>query len=167
MIIERLDAVAGELAFLPTPPMFFGAAVLPLYLDDLEKQQALVRPTEDVDVVISLPKDEGSSELKAISRLERQLSSRGFEHDTRSHRGNIDAWITPSGIPVDLVLDLRYSPDDWPLLSRASAQARALPSGRSARVPAPEYYLCCKIAASREPKRWDGPYYSQDIPFCP
>ena len=59
---------------------------------------------------------------------------------------------------MDIVLDARYPSTDWQLMSRESARHVPLPDGLCVSVPSPPFYLACKIAASRNPKRWEGTY---------
>jgi len=160
-MLTAVGKVAQDLTFLETEPMFFGAAVLELYVDRPEMLDSSLRPTEDVDVVVTLSL--GLAGRQAVPAMEAELRRRGFVDDPRPHRRNIHAFISPSGVAVDVVMDAMYDPMDWPLSSRDSAQRVALPSGREVLIPAPAYYLACKVSASRSERRWEGDYYSHDL----
>jgi hypothetical protein len=87
--LERVSLVARDLAFLSPAPLFFGAAILELYLDAGRRLDWTLRPTDDVDVVVSVVA--AASEFGAIASMEQVLHDRGFRPDPRPHRKNIDA----------------------------------------------------------------------------
>lgn len=160
--LKELDQVADDLAWLDPAPFFFGASVLPLYLDQgVFSEDA--RPTDDVDVIIAVVAP-GPPHI-ATANLEAELRARGWTHDTRPHRKNIHAFVSPSGVPVDFVFHQpRIIPaQDWPLLASSTPMLVQRPNGRVLGVPTPAYFLACKIAASRNPERWSGAYDAQDI----
>lgn len=159
---RRLEAVVAELGWLPGDVMLFGAGVLPLYID-----RALVaddlRPTEDVDALIRLTAELDEPSGVRVARIEGALRHHGWSPDVRSHRRNVHAYVSPSGVPVDLVFEDLYPSDDWVVVSAESAQERTLASGVVVRIPSPAMFLVCKVAASRNPKRWEGAYDSHDL----
>ncbi len=161
MLSEALNSVAWELGFLARPPLFFGAAVLELYIDRAEMLDASFRPTEDIDVVVSLAID--VSAQSTVAKMEAALRGHGFNHDQRSHRRNIHAFVSPSGIPVDIVMDALFGEDEWALRSRQMPRRVRLPQGAELLVPTPTHYLACKVAASKNRERWEGDYYSHDL----
>ena len=161
MLTALLDAVAADLGFLARPPMFFGAAVLPLYIDRTDMFDGGFRPTEDVDVVVSLAV--GTERQGTVPEMEASLRRHGFTDDLRAGRRNMHAFVSPSGIPVDIVIDALVADTDWALRSRESARAVVLETGRQIRIPTAAYYLACKIAASRNRERWEGDYYCHDL----
>ena len=144
-----------------SPPLFIGAGAIGLYLDRSEVVDAAFRPTEDIDVVVTL--DPSTAEQSSAHALEAALRARGFVHDQRAHRRNMLAFVSPSGVPVDVIIDEHYDPADWPLRSRRTALTIQLGWGRSLRIPSPGFYLACKVAASRHRERWEGDYYSHDL----
>lgn len=158
-VIARLERVAEELAWLGDAVMFFGAGVLPLYLDRDEVRDDLPRPTEDVDALVRM----ASAVAKDIPGMESELRRRGWKPDLRRHRRNLHAYIGPGGIPVDFVFDVAYPPEDWPVFALRTRERRTLPSGRAVTVPSPALYLVCKLAASRNEARWEGAYESHDL----
>lgn len=165
--LTELDAVADELAWLDPAPFFFGASVLPLYLDE-GKLSGEARPTDDVDVIVALVAP-GPMHL-ATANLEAELRARGWTHDLRPGRKNIHAFVSPSGVPVDLVLHRPTSSssevptvEDWPLRASSEPMLVHRPSARVLLVPTPAYFLACKIVASRNPKRWTGTYDAKDV----
>lgn len=161
MLTALLDAVAADLAFLARPPLFFGAAVLPLYIDRTVMFDGGFRPTEDVDVVVSLAV--GTELQSTVPEMEASLRRHGFADDLRAGRRNMHAFVSPSGIPVDIVIDALFSDTDWALQSRASARTVGLETGREIQIPTPSCYLACKVAASRSRDRWEGDYYCHDL----
>ncbi len=165
--LDELDAVAADLAWLDPPPVFFGASVLPLYLDAPGLTDE-ARPTEDVDVIIAVTAP-GSINV-ATAGIEAELRSRGWAHDQRPARKNIYAFIAPSGVPVDLVFhraDVSPEPastiEDWPWRAALDPMVVRRATGLALRVPTPAYFFACKIAASRNPTRWSGPYDAKDV----
>ena len=160
-MLELLDSVAVDLAFLAEPPLFLGASVLELYVDRSEMLDGAFRPTEDVDVVVTLVP--GAAGQGTVHEMEAELRAHGFVDDPRPHRKNLHAFISPSEVPVDVVMDAMFSPEDWALRSRADAQTVRLPSGTELLVPQPAAYLACKVAASRNRERWEGDYYCHDL----
>jgi hypothetical protein len=144
-VVARLEQVADELGWLGDAVMFFGAGVLPLYLDRDVVRADLPRPTEDVDALVRM----ASAIAKDVPEMESKLLERGWKPDLRGHRPNLHAYISPAGIPVDFVFDVAYPPDDWPVLALGTRETQALPSGRAITVPSPALYLVCKLAASR------------------
>jgi hypothetical protein len=165
--LAELDAVASDLAWLDPAPFFFGASVLPLYLADGTLSEE-ARPTDDVDVILAVVAP-GPMHL-ATANLEAELRARGWAHDLRPGRRNIHAFVSPSGVPVDLVL---HRPgvsssevptvEDWPLRASSAPMLVHRTNGRILRVPTPAHFLACKIVASRNPKRWTGPYDAKDV----
>ncbi len=160
-MLEFLDSVVADLSFLVEPPMFLGASVLELYVDRPEMLDGAFRPTEDVDVVVTLVP--GTSGQGTVQEMEAELRAHGFVDDPRPHRKNLHAFISPSEVPVDVVMDAMFSPDDWALRSRADAQTVRLPSGTELLIPKPAAYLASKVAASRNRGRWEGDYYCHDL----
>lgn len=160
-MLEFLDSVARDLSFLAAPPLFFGAAVLELYVDRPEALDGAFRPTEDVDVVVTLVP--GSSGQGTVHEMERELRAHGFVDDPRTYRKNLHAFISPSEVPVDVVMDAMFDPSDWALKSRSGASSARLPSGRLLLIPNPASYLACKVSASRNRDRWEGDYYCHDL----
>lgn len=165
--LTELDAVAGDLDWLDPPPFFFGASVLPLYLDDRRLTEE-ARPTDDVDVIVAVVAS-GAMQA-ATARIEAELRDRGWTHDTRPGRKNIHGFVAPSGVPVDIVFQSAGSmpetgagTEDWPLRAATTPMLVPRPSGRALRVPTPAYFLAGKVAASRNPRRWDGPYDAKDV----
>jgi hypothetical protein len=165
--LAELDAVADDLAWLDPAPFFFGASVLPLYLDDGTLSEE-ARPTDDVDVLIAVVAP-GPMHL-VTANLEAGLRARGWTHDLRPGRKNIHAFVTPSGVPVDLVLHRPCGPsvdavtvEDWPLRASSAPMLVHRTDERILRVPTPAYFLACKIAASRNPQRWSGPHDAKDV----
>ncbi len=169
-----VDAVATDLAWLEPQPFFFGAAVLPCYLSDPKLLEDL-RPTEDVDAILFLPR-EGQAWSRS-QEMERALTAHGWCPDPGPGRHNMHAFTAPCGVPVDIVMDrvfedgvgLSERPDappppiDWPLEAAKHPQSFPVPSGQRIRVPTPGYFLACKIAASRNQSRWEGQYLSKDL----
>ena len=92
-----------------------------------------------------------------------RLRQHGWSPDLRPHRRNIHAYTSPGGVAVDIVMDVRYPLTDWPLIARESAEVQTFDEGRPFRVPTPALFMVCKLAASRSPRRWAGPYYSHDL----
>lgn len=156
-----LLAVASDLDWLDPPPLFFGASVLEAYIDRKEMLDEELRPTEDVDVVFQI--DKAGQQRVVVATVEQQLRQRGWKHDLRPRRRNQHAFVAPSGIPVDVVMDRLYSQDDWPIRASRSPEKLTLGPNHTLNIPTPAYFLACKIAASRSPKRWEGRYYSHDI----
>jgi hypothetical protein len=160
-----IDAVASDLEWLVPAPFFFGASVLPLYLDDAALADE-ARPTYDVDVILVISQP-GPAYI-AESRLEQELRDRGWTDDPRPERKNIHAFLSPSGVPVDLVLahpraSGAPTTEDWALRAAEEPWEFATASGRTLRIPTPAFYLACKIAASRNPHRWKGAYEAKDV----
>lgn len=56
-----------------------------------------------------------------------------------------------------------YPSDDWVIVSVGSSMIRRLSTGDAVRIPTPAMFWVCKVAASRNPKRWAGPYGSHDL----
>ncbi len=165
---QELEAIAVALAHHDPPPVFFGAAVLPLYLDRaavLSDPQR--RPTEDVDVIVFA--EPGPDQTQAV---EADLQRAGWKFDMRTLRksANRHAMMDGHGIPVDIVIadspmekpaDLEAV--DWPRFAASHAVSQELPSGRSIQIPTPAMFLACKVAASREPRRWRGEFDAHDV----
>jgi hypothetical protein len=160
--VERLETVAADLRWLAEPLMFFGAGVLPLYLDRPGTDHDL-RPTEDVDAMVHVVGPSNGRFTIAITIVEEELRRRGWTPDSRSHRKNMYAYLSPHGVAVDFVFDSQCEPTDWAVVAQDSTVERSLPSGQMVRVPTPGMYLVCKADASRNPKRWEGVYESHDI----
>lgn len=55
VVAEDIALVDGELAWLSERPMYFGGSVVPLYVDDPAVLSDAPRPTEDVDLLVSVP----------------------------------------------------------------------------------------------------------------
>lgn len=155
-----LESVATDLDWLDPPPMFFGASVLEAYIDRREMLDEELRPTDDVDVVVHV----GSGRLQVVvAAVEWQLREHGWKDDMRPNRRNQHAFVSPSDIPVDVVMDRLFPDDDWPVRASHSPEELQLPSGRIIHIPTPAFFLACKIAASRNRTRWEGTYYSHDL----
>jgi hypothetical protein len=161
LLDERLGSVGEDLDGLGLVVMFFGAGVLHRYLDVAEVIEETMRPTEDVDALVCVADQEDLGTLGR--RIEVQLQQNGWKHDLRSHRRNAHAFISPRGIPVDIVIDALYPEDDWPVVAVESAEQQALPNGRTITIPSPALFLICKLDASKNPERWAGPYESHDL----
>lgn len=162
LFAQRIETVRKELEWLSEGIMFFGAGILWLYLDRPEIALEL-RPTEDVDALVCLPQQTERSAQLEVHRIERELQTRGWSLDVRSHRRNQHAYLSPSGIAVDFAFDQLYPDDDWIVVARESAIVHHLPYDCKVKIPAPSLFLAAKIAASRNPKRWEGAYISHDI----
>jgi len=137
---ERLGSVSGDLAWLEAAVMFFGAGVLPLYLDRGTVGEDL-RPTEDVDALVQLSVIPGKALQTKVQWIEERLRDHGWAPDLRPHRRNRHAYVSPSGIAVDFAFAELYPPDDWPVVAQETAVVHELSKGRSVRIPTPALYL--------------------------
>jgi predicted nucleotidyltransferase len=92
--VARIVAVARDLGALADDVVFVGGAIAPL----LHTSSPLPRPrpTKDVDGVLA------SHRYGDADHLHRSLRERGFRHDL-THAAHVHRWISPSGIPFDLV----------------------------------------------------------------
>ncbi|MBW2253711.1 MAG: hypothetical protein JRI25_03845 [Deltaproteobacteria bacterium] len=160
---KRLESVATDLEWLDSEVMFFGAGVLPLYLDEERVAAEGLRPTDDVDTLLTLRNTESRSVRVLVDTIEAKLRKHSWKHDTRPHRRNPYAYLSPNQIAVDFVFDQLCPADDRVVLARHTAELHELPSGRTIRIPTPALFLVCKAEASRNPKRWEGAYDSHDI----
>jgi hypothetical protein len=159
---ERIEAVASDLEWLAVEVMFFGAGVIPLYVEDSELASDL-RPTEDLDALVGLSAAVSGQVDNEVRKIEQALREHGWTPDLRPHRRNVYAYLSPSGIAVDFVFDVLQPPTDWPVVAQASAMDFRLGSGRTVRIPTPALFLVCKAEASRSKKRWSGAYDSHDL----
>ncbi len=156
IVADDIAAVEEELSWLATPPLFFGGSVVPLFIDDPAVQADAPRPTEDVDLLVSIGQ-------MSQSALERELTRRGWMHDQRPRRKNALAFLSAGGIPVDVVLEEQARPDDW-VVRAAEAPDTLIVSGRPVRVPTPAFLMASKLQAALDnPARWAGPYSSHDL----
>jgi len=158
---QALHSVAVDLDRIDASAMFFGASVLEAYIDRKEMLDEELRPTEDVDVVLLL--DRGGRGRNVAVAVEQELQRQGWRHDLRPDRKNPHAFISPSGVPVDIVMDRLYPQDDWVIRASEAPEELSLGPGRTIRIPTPAYFLACKVAASRNLERWEGQYYSHDL----
>ena len=161
LLDERLGSVGEDLETLGWEVMFFGAGVLHRYLDVACVIAEPMRPTEDVDVLVRVAATENPRTI--AQEMEVELQRNGWKHNLRSHRRNVHAFISPGGIPVDIVIDSLYPADDWPVVASRSAERQQLQGGRTITLPSPALFLICKLEASKNAKRWDGPYESHDL----
>ncbi len=161
LLDERLESVAADLDALGWRAMFIGAGVLHRYLDVPAVLAEPLRPTEDVDALLHVVLDQSAQQVARI--VEVALQRHGWRPDMRSHRRNVHAYVSPGGIPVDIVIDALYPEDDWPVVAQQTAEEQLLPSGRVIRLPSPALFLICKLHASMSPRRWEGPYESHDL----
>ena len=152
-----------DLAWLPLERMLFGAAILPLYIDEPSVAEDL-RPTEDVDALLCLASlgSQQAAQL-AVAAVEKELRTHGWSPDVRPHRRNLYAYLSPSKIAVDFVFDALERPGDWVIAASHEPLERTLKSGERLHIPTSALFLVCKVAASRNPKRWEGPYDSHDL----
>lgn len=156
VVADDLALVDEALSWLENPPLYFGGSVVPLYVDDPAVASDAPRPTEDVDLLVSV---DGVSPRQ----FEVALEAHGWTHDQRHHRRNAMAFLSPDGIPVDVVLAQQAGPRDWLVRARATA-ATMMVSTRRVFVPTPAFLVASKVQAALDnPARWAGPYSSHDL----
>ena len=102
-LIERLEAVDEDLAWLEHELFYFGAGVLPFYLDEQGVLREEPRPTTDVDTLVQLGSNANSG--AAVRAIESSLQRHGWKVDIRPHRRNMYAYVSPRDVEVDLVFD--------------------------------------------------------------
>jgi hypothetical protein len=161
LLDDRLESVAADLEPVGRPVMFFGAGILHRYLDVPEVLAEPLRPTEDVDVLLHVTVQ--ASSYEAARAVEAALQACGWRPDMRSHRRSIHAYVSPGDIAVDIAVDTLFPAHDWAVVAQDTAEDHTLPSGRLIRIPSPALFLVCKLEASRNPKRWEGPYEIHDL----
>jgi hypothetical protein len=154
-VLGRLATVAAELGDLAARVVFVGGAIAPLLQTDPPFPRA--RVTSDVDGLVA------SQRYADLDALARQLRARGFrQHAAPAH---IHRWMSPSGIPVDLVPAGAHpggSGNPWDAAALDTAELATLPGGgviRHANAPA---FLAQKWAAHHDRGR-DYPLDSHDL----
>jgi len=95
--LDLLRHVAADMDQLGVECIFFGGTVVGVHLDQLPPMEE-ERPTTDVDCVPL-----AIASHREMQKLEERMIAAGWKHDTRPHRQNLYARISPSGVPVDLV----------------------------------------------------------------
>ena len=157
--LAPLERVARALEWLGDAILFFGAGILPLYIDEPAVEAEPLRPTEDVDALVRM----AGLVFGSVAALEAELRDRGWRPDLRVRRQNLFAYVSPDGVAVDFVFDSTLPSTDWPVRALETRERRTLPSGLAIQVPSPALYLLCKVAASRSRHRWEGAYESHDL----
>ncbi len=137
---ERLIIVAEGLDALLPDVVFVGGAVTALYAT--KPASPPPRPSVDVDCVIQI-----SSRIK-YDKLERQLESLGFQHDT-SKGAPVCRWMY-HGIQVDVMPtdpDILGFANQWSAKGFASTVDYSLQSGLTIRILSAPYFLASKLEA--------------------
>lgn len=153
--IARLETVAAALGALVSEVVFVGGATLSFYLDDTYCDD--IRPTADVDIVVSV------TTRKAYAHLEAKLRDLGFVHCTERDApicrfviGKIKVDILPSHAQI-----LGFT-NAWYADAMADTQEVRLPSGTSIRIFSAPYFLATKIEAF-EARGANAFRFSEDI----
>ncbi len=153
---DRVAAVAADLGDVATRVVFIGGAIAPLLQTDPPFPRA--RVTSDVDGVVA------SSTYAESKRLHRELARRGFRQaigDTR----HVHRWISPSGIPFDLVPageHLGGSGNAWDGIAIETAVKARIGGGITIRHVSASAFLAQKWAAHRD-RGWADPLASHDL----
>lgn len=154
-IEQALDEVAEDLSWLEAEIVFVGGATIGLFLDALGRAQ--LRPTVDVDCIVPTVLTQSG-----WWRLEEQLRRRRWAPDPE---GPICRYRSPRGALVDLMPQeptvLGFA-GEWYPSAVATAERRALVTGRSILVPTPALLFACKLEAWRDRGTAD-PYGSKDL----
>lgn len=131
-------------------------SVISLYIDDPAVAAEAVRPTEDIDVLICVSGEQQPADA------EQALRSNGWRDDIRPHRKNAQAFISPGGIPVDVVFNRLQPESDW--IVRAARSPDVIQLGdHTIAVPSPAYLVVSKLAAAENADRWENAYSSHDL----
>lgn len=152
--IEMVELVAKGLGVLLKDFCFIGGATTSLYLD---KPSEFVRPTKDVDCVVTI------ATYLEQQRLERQLEKLGFEHCT-DPGAPICRWIF-QGIRVDVMPSnakvLGFT-NHWFEEGIKNSVRVTLPSGQEISIFSIPYFMAAKLDAFKDRGRGDF-YASADL----
>lgn len=154
-VLDRLAAVATELGDLTDRVVFIGGAIAPLLQTDPPFPGA--RVTSDVDGVVASERYADLDDLGATLRV------RGFRQEL--HAGHIHRWISPSGIPFDLVpagAHAGRSGNTWDAAALETAERTTLPDGQVIRHASAPAFLAQKWAAHHDRGR-ESPLESHDL----
>ncbi len=152
--LDRVATVARELGDLSGRVVFIGGAIASLLQTQPPFPRA--RVTSDVDAVIA------STTYAELERLRLDLTARGFRQ--RPDLTHLHRWISPSGIPFDLVpagSHLGGSGNPWDVIALETAAEHDLAGVRIKHVSAP-VFLAQKWAAHHDRGR-DDPLASHDL----
>ena len=154
-IEQALDEVAEDLCWLDAEVVFVGGAAIGLFLDALGRSQ--LRPTVDVDCIVPTVLTQSG-----WWQLEEELRRRHWAPDPE---GPICRYRSPRGTVVDLMPQdpavLGFA-GEWYAMAVATAERRALVTGREVLVPTPAILFACKLEAWRDRGSSD-PYASKDL----
>jgi hypothetical protein len=154
-VLGRLATVAAELGDLAGRVVFIGGAIAPLLQTDPPFPRA--RVTSDVDGLVA------SQRYAELDELARQLRTRGFRQDTATAR--IHRWMSPSGIPFDLVPAGTHpggSGNPWDAAALETAEQATLPGGGVVRHVSAPAFLAQKWAAHHD-RGQESPLDSHDL----
>ena len=135
-----LEIAAQALGNLTDSLVFVGGCATGLLVTRIRPYQ--IRPTEDVDVVAEV------ATITEYHRIEAQLASRGFKHDT-SPDAPICRWVG-AGVTLDVMPSqpgvLSFH-NRWYPLAVSTALAVSLPSGRSIKLITAPLFIATKLEA--------------------
>lgn len=138
---QLLEAVADQLRPMLSRVVFVGGQVGEFYITD--PAAVRVRPTTDVDVVVSV------ASRRKYQELEEELRSLGFRND-RSEAAPICRWVSPAGEQLDLMpVDPRILgfTNRWYPLAIAKTMEQELKPGLSIRIPTAPGFFGTKLEA--------------------
>jgi predicted nucleotidyltransferase len=153
--LQRIAEIAKELGDLSAEVVFIGAAIAPLL--QTERVVPRVRPTKDVDAVIA------TSSYSQYNVLQERLTKLGFK-EAGYAGSHVHKWISPSGIPFDLVPaggHLGGTGSQWDRFALESA-VEAILNGVNIRHASAVGFLALKWAAFNDRGKGD-PFSSQDL----
>lgn len=154
-VLDRLAAVAAELGDLAERVVFIGGAIAPLLQTDPPFPRA--RVTSDVDAVVA---SHGYAEFDDVAA---RMRVRGFRQDVSA--AHVHRWMSPSGIPFDLVpagAHLGGSGNPWDTAALDTAERGTLPGGTVVRHASAPAFLAQKLAAHHDRGR-ESPLDSHDL----
>lgn len=144
--VEALRRIAIALGPLRDDVVFVGGAVATLVISD--KGSEGVRPTDDVDLIVS------ASSRTAFAQFEARLRDLGFRLDTSD--GAPICRFVYDGIPVDVMPThpslLGFS-NRWYAYAIDSADRIALPDGPIIQIISPVAFVATKLEAFQSPDR--------------
>jgi predicted nucleotidyltransferase len=138
--IPMLELAVHALGDLCDSLVFVGGCATGLLVTSIRAQQ--IRVTDDVDVVAKV------TNIVGYHRVEKQLTTRGFRHDT-SDDAPICRWRR-AGTTIDLMpseAGILSFHNRWYPLAVATAQSVRLPSGRVISLIAPPVFIATKLEA--------------------